>query len=67
MVVLINAASNSEIERLRDTLARHPEVNRLQTLTVLRDWVTRSQSLHPKAQACLKDYQGTQTGDMVLM
>lgn len=67
MVVLINAASNSEIERLRDTLARHPEVHRLQTLTVLRDWIARSQSEHPKAQALLNDYLGLQAGDMVRM
>ncbi len=67
MVVLINAASNGEIERLRDTLARHPEVHRLQTLTVLRDWITRSQSLDPKAQTLLSDYAGIQSGDMVRM
>ena len=55
MVVLISAASNSEIERLRDKLARHPEVNRLQTLTVLRDWLRRSTSMHPKASKLLND------------
>ena len=42
MVVLISAASNGEIERLRDRLARHPEVKSLQTLMSLREWTNRA-------------------------
>ncbi len=55
MVVLVSASSNGEIERLRDRLARHPEVNRLQTLTVLRDWPNRARSLHPKAARLINE------------
>ena len=67
MVVLVNAPSMGEIERLRDKLARHPEVNRLQTLTVLRDWIRRSQSLHPKAQNLLNEIEGTGGNGLVNM
>jgi Lrp/AsnC family transcriptional regulator, leucine-responsive regulatory protein len=42
MVVLISATSNSEIEHLRDRLARHPEVKTLTTLTILREWTDRT-------------------------
>jgi Lrp/AsnC family transcriptional regulator, leucine-responsive regulatory protein len=42
MVVLISATSNQEIERLRDRLARHPEVRTLQTLTILREWTDKT-------------------------
>ncbi len=45
MVVMVGATSNHEIERLRDILARHPEVERLQTLPVLRDWIPRGRPL----------------------
>lgn len=38
MIVLVAATSNREVERLRDRLARHPEVKTLHTLTILRDW-----------------------------
>jgi Lrp/AsnC family leucine-responsive transcriptional regulator len=38
MAVLISATSNSEIERLRGKLIRHPEVKTLRTVTILRDW-----------------------------
>jgi Lrp/AsnC family transcriptional regulator, leucine-responsive regulatory protein len=44
MVVLISAVSNQEIERLRDKLARHPEVRTLTTLTILREWTNRTDS-----------------------
>ncbi|MCA0400052.1 MAG: Lrp/AsnC family transcriptional regulator [Proteobacteria bacterium] len=39
MVVLVAATSNREVERLRDRLARHPEVKTLHTLSILRDWI----------------------------
>jgi Lrp/AsnC family transcriptional regulator, leucine-responsive regulatory protein len=42
MVVLISAASNGEIERLRNKLALHPEVRTLQTLTILREWTDKT-------------------------
>ncbi len=42
MVVLIGATSNLEIERLRDKLARHPEVKTLTTLTILREWTNKA-------------------------
>lgn len=42
MVVLIGATSNAEIERLRDKLARHPEVKTLTTLTILREWTNKA-------------------------
>ena len=41
MIVLIAASSNREVERLRDKLARHPEVKTLTTLTILREWTDR--------------------------
>jgi len=42
MIVLIGATSNYEIERLRDKLARHPEVKTLTTLTILREWTNNA-------------------------
>lgn len=42
MIVLVGATSNAEIERLRDKLARHPEVRTLHTLTILREWTDRT-------------------------
>ncbi len=42
MVVLISATSNAEIERLRDKLARHPDVRTLTTLTILREWTNKT-------------------------
>ncbi len=42
MIVLVGATSNAEIERLRDKLARHPEVRTLSTLTILREWTDRT-------------------------
>lgn len=42
MVVLISATSNREIERLRESLARHPEIKTLTTLLILRDWTDES-------------------------
>jgi len=41
MIVLVAAMSNREVERLRDKLARHPEVKTLTTLTILREWTDR--------------------------
>ena len=41
MIVLVAATSNREVERLRDKLARHPEVKTLTTLTILREWTDR--------------------------
>jgi Lrp/AsnC family leucine-responsive transcriptional regulator len=38
MTVLINAASDAELETLRDRLARHPEVKTLWTELCLRQW-----------------------------
>jgi Lrp/AsnC family transcriptional regulator, leucine-responsive regulatory protein len=42
MIVLISAISNMEVERLRDILARHPEVKTLQTLSILREWSNKT-------------------------
>jgi len=42
MLVLISATSNQEVERLRDRLARHPEVKTLQTLSILREWTDKT-------------------------
>lgn len=42
MIVLISAVSNLEVERLRDMLARHPEVKSLQTLSILREWSNKT-------------------------
>jgi len=38
MILLVDCARPEEIERLRDRLARHPEVRRLTTSLALRQW-----------------------------
>jgi Lrp/AsnC family leucine-responsive transcriptional regulator len=40
MIVLVSAPSNSEIERIREKLSRHPDIKGMQTLAILRDWNT---------------------------
>ena len=42
MVVLLSCSSNVELERLRDRLARHPEVKSLTTLSILREWTHKA-------------------------
>jgi len=41
MRILIEAANQAEIERLRDRLARHPDIAQLQTTFVLKTWAER--------------------------
>jgi Lrp/AsnC family leucine-responsive transcriptional regulator len=41
MIVLVSCTSAEELERLRNRLARHPEVKTLQTLVVLNEWKSR--------------------------
>ncbi|HEX2257548.1 MAG TPA: Lrp/AsnC family transcriptional regulator [Afifellaceae bacterium] len=38
MMILVDCANNDEVERLRDKLARHPEVKTLTTTLVLKQW-----------------------------
>jgi Lrp/AsnC family leucine-responsive transcriptional regulator len=38
MMILVDCANNEEVERLRDKLARHPEVKTLTTTLVLKQW-----------------------------
>lgn len=42
MMMLIDCANNEEVERLRDKLARHPEVKTLTTTLVLKQWRLKS-------------------------
>jgi Lrp/AsnC family leucine-responsive transcriptional regulator len=42
MTVLVTCSTDSELERLRDRLARHPEVKTLWTALNLRQWVHRA-------------------------
>jgi Lrp/AsnC family transcriptional regulator, leucine-responsive regulatory protein len=48
MVVLVDCASHEEIERLRDRLARHPEVHRLRTSLALRQWRWQDEPAAPE-------------------
>lgn len=41
MRILVAAISNSEVERLRDRLARHTDVERVHTVLVLKTWADR--------------------------
>ncbi|SDR21073.1 transcriptional regulator, AsnC family [Rhizobiales bacterium GAS191] len=54
MVILLSCSSNVELERLRDRLARHPEVKSLTTLSILREW-THKASLHGATQMLPED------------
>lgn len=42
MMILVDCANNDEVERLRDKLARHPEVKTLTTTLVLKQWRLKS-------------------------
>lgn len=44
MTVLVDCPNHCEIERLRDRLACHPEVRRLTTSVVLRQWRSRGEA-----------------------
>jgi len=41
MQILVEAATQDEIERLRDKLAKHPEIQTLVTSLILKTWVER--------------------------
>lgn len=49
MMVLIDCPTHEEVERLRDRLARHPEVKTLTTTLILKEWCLRS-NLDPNAE-----------------
>lgn len=49
MRILVEAADQITIERLRDRLARHPEVASLTTTMVLKTWCERISGIHETA------------------
>jgi Lrp/AsnC family leucine-responsive transcriptional regulator len=49
MRILIEAADQSQVEQLRDRLARHPEVASLVTTFVLKTWCERISGIHESA------------------
>lgn len=42
MMILVDCPTNEEVERLRDKLARHPEVKTLTTTLILKEWCLRT-------------------------
>lgn len=42
MIILVDCATHEEVERVRDKIARHPEVNTLTTSLVLKEWRLKS-------------------------
>lgn len=62
MRVLVEAADQSIVERLRDRLARHPEVASLTTTMILKTWCERISGIEEKAP---QDYVITRRGEPV--
>jgi Lrp/AsnC family transcriptional regulator, leucine-responsive regulatory protein len=54
MVVLVDCAGQEEVERLRDRLARHPEVRRLRISIALRQWRWQDEPPAPRRSAPLE-------------
>ncbi|MEM7775867.1 MAG: Lrp/AsnC family transcriptional regulator [Pseudomonadota bacterium] len=63
MRVMVEVANQKELDRLRDRLARHPEVGSLSTASILKTWCERVSGIH---ETVPEDYVITRKGKKII-